>query len=306
MVQGLLQEIKFLANVDVWVYCDYRSMRLQLPEGVNRVLADENKDIYQQISQRLCDFDVFWPIAPETDGVLSDLAKLAVSCSAKMCLSSPGAVAVCSDKLKTIQCLQANNIAVVETAVLSLSYRFTGQKVVIKPVDGVGCEQSYQLASEQEVFEVMNRLVCLEDYIIQPYIEGKAMSLSCLFKNGRAWLLCCNEQVVRAQNKRLELQKCIVNIPVNDLQKIQRLVQQIAEALPELWGYIGIDVIDSKQEGLLVLEINPRLTSSYAGIFPATGINVAEQTLKMFSGQPQFDKLQNQQVEIVIKGEISG
>jgi predicted ATP-grasp superfamily ATP-dependent carboligase len=59
-----------------------------------------------------------------------------------------------------------------------------------------------------------------------------------------------------------------------------QLAREVARALPGLWGYVGIDVIDAV-DGPIVVEINPRLTTSYAGLRRALGINAAELVLDL-------------------------
>src|SRR5690606_3678108 len=56
-----------------------------------------------------------------------------------------------------------------------------------------------------------------------------------------------------------------------------RLAQKIARSLPDLAGYVGVDlmVVNDDRLRLEVLEINPRLTTSYVGLRAATGTNVA-------------------------------
>jgi predicted ATP-grasp superfamily ATP-dependent carboligase len=84
------------------------------------------------------------------------------------------------------------------------------------------------------------------------------------------------------------------------LQIQENLTKEIAEALPGLWGYVGIDFIENHELGPLVLEINPRLTSSYAGIRQATGINVAEQILRLRHADPVLQACRNETVQISI------
>ncbi len=52
------------------------------------------------------------------------------------------------------------------------------------------------------------------------------------------------------------------------------LAQRVAEALPGLWGYVGVDFILS-DAGAMVLEVNPRLTTSYVGRRKSIGANPA-------------------------------
>jgi predicted ATP-grasp superfamily ATP-dependent carboligase len=114
-------------------------------------------------------------------------------------------------------------------------------------------------------------------------------------------LLCCNEQQVSFENAQFQLHECRVNIQHRSLDKFQKLVEKIAQAIPGLWGYIGIDIIDSDVLGPVILEINPRLTTSYVGIHSATGINVAEQVIKLIDSEPVITRKNNKLVNVTIK-----
>ena len=56
--------------------------------------------------------------------------------------------------------------------------------------------------------------------------------------------------------------------------------------MPGLWGYAGVDLIVSDQ-GPVVLEVNPRLTTSYAGLSQALNMNVAEKILALQYTPPE-------------------
>ena len=53
----------------------------------------------------------------------------------------------------------------------------------------------------------------------------------------------------------------------------------IAAAIPGLAGYVGVDFVLTPA-GPVVLEVNPRLTSSYCGLSRALGRNVAAEILR--------------------------
>jgi len=136
-------------------------------------------------------------------------------------------------------------------------------------------------------------------YIIQPHIQGKKTSLSCLFKEGVGWLLCVNLQQFDIINQQYQLLKIIVNHDSN-LSVYHLLVDNIARALPELWGYVGIDLIETPEQ-VLVLEINPRLTTSFVGIDAALGINVAENILQLLRDKPTLKAVCNQPITLSVK-----
>ncbi len=77
---------------------------------------------------------------------------------------------------------------------------------------------------------------------------------------------------------------CTVNVQAEKHAQYQVLCQQIVNIMPQLLGYIGIDFIQTDKGENLILEINPRLTSSYAGMQEALGINVAELVLAGVGG----------------------
>ena len=70
------------------------------------------------------------------------------------------------------------------------------------------------------------------------------------------------------------------------VEEVREQAQRIAEALPGLWGYVGVDLVLSAA-GPMVLEVNPRLTTSYAGLREAIGANPAAFVLQLRdSGAP--------------------
>ena len=64
--------------------------------------------------------------------------------------------------------------------------------------------------------------------------------------------------------------------------RYEPLAERIAAAIPDLWGYVGVDLIDGAA-GPMVLEINARLTTSYVGLRHVLGINTAALVLGLLS-----------------------
>ncbi len=93
---------------------------------------------------------------------------------------------------------------------------------------------------------------------------------------------------------------CQVNITIKNRTIYQHLINQVAKAIPGLWGYIGIDIVQPEHGLALIVEINPRLTTSYPGIAQALGINVAEAVIKMLDKDPELSIVQNNQITISI------
>jgi predicted ATP-grasp superfamily ATP-dependent carboligase len=87
-------------------------------------------------------------------------------------------------------------------------------------------------------------------------------------------------QRVAVANDEFHLLGCIVNGIAEGRTRYARLAREIAAAMPGLWGLVGVDLIAAEQ-GPLLLEINPRLTTSYVGLRPSLGENPAELVLNL-------------------------
>jgi predicted ATP-grasp superfamily ATP-dependent carboligase len=66
------------------------------------------------------------------------------------------------------------------------------------------------------------------------------------------------------------------------------LVTRVARAMPGLAGYFGIDVILS-EDGPRVVDVNPRLTTSWVGLRAALGFNPAKLVLDLLAEDGTFE-----------------
>lgn len=304
MLQALVRELKSLSDIEPIILLDRRCSLEDVPERARIVYLEQNQQYQFVVEKMLPDCDLFWPIAPETDDVLSSLAELAQKAKVGALLSTPSALRLCASKYRTCRHLRRSKINAVETKYLSDVSPLDHGAMVVKPDDGVGCEGSFVVFNRQEWQHVVDKLAWAEHYIVQPYLPGRSLSLSCLFRLGQGWLLCCNEQELLIDKGRLQLTACRVNVADQLASDYQALVERVAAAIPGLWGYAGIDLIESEQNGAVVLEINPRLTTSYCGIQAATGINVAEQVIKLLDKAPALSKSVNQTITVDIHAGI--
>jgi predicted ATP-grasp superfamily ATP-dependent carboligase len=297
MLQALIDQLKDLAAIQLIIPLDKRC-NIVVPANAEIIWIDDQSP-KNYLSALIARSDAVWPLAPESQGLLAEIAQQVLDQNKPLLLSSPKTVKLCSDKLATYHTLIDHNIACVETLALNQNSLNQFPISVLKPIDGLGCEGSIVVDNPQQFEQLKSELT---HYICQPYIAGQAVSLSCLFKQGQGWLLTCNQQQIQLKQQQFNLSACLVNVPNRYPDVYQNLIDQIAKALPELWGYIGIDLIETAEQGPLLLEINPRLTTSFVGIYPATGINVAEQVIQLLTNDPQIKPTQQQIVTVDIHG----
>lgn len=300
MLMALLNELAGRPDLEVCALRDWRLCSVPVSAAALKwVTPHPDQDIWDQLASEICRVDAVWPIAPETDGVLERLCMM-VEQAGKCLLNSPAsAVRSAASKRQTLELLEACGIRGVPFAPLEGAsepppFPFP---LVAKPDDGAGCEGSRIMDGPQDwrAFLADSKEGA---WLVQPWVEGSPISLSALFSQGKARLLTVNRQRVERQGGRFVLKGCRVNAIPDTQGVLTRLAGRVAAALPDLWGYAGIDLIQNDQ-GYQVLEINPRLTTSYAGIREAIGINVAECVLNLAeTGRlPNFRTFSGQSVE---------
>ena len=75
-------------------------------------------------------------------------------------------------------------------------------------------------------------------------------------------------------------------------QESFKLAVKAAECFPGLRGYVGVDLVLAKDKAF-VIEVNPRLTTSYIGLSKVTDFNVAQAMVNAVLNGKLPEKLQN-------------
>jgi len=260
------------------------------------------EEIIDAVSQ---DIDALLIIAPETDGMLLNLCKKYSNKEYYLLNSDIQSIEETSNKYITYKLLENCNIKQVPTYLLSELSQLHSEKIVIKPKDGVGCEKiSVIRQSNKAAWLSAIELDKQSKYICQPYINGQHISLSLLCLNGECLVLSANQQIINEVNGVFELNQCVVNSI--DKTPFLKFSKNLISKLSGLKGYIGVDLIRVKEEIYLV-EVNPRLTTSYVGLRDALQINPANLILKTFieNELPNLSVQTGQSVSVIIGEECA-
>ena len=236
------------------------------------------EDPFALYARGLAAADAAWPTAPEGDGILERLCRDTDASGRLLLGCRPDAVHLAASKRATARALLERGILAVPTFGFGEVPISTSGPWVVKPDDGAGCEDTEVLpdtaAAQLRLAHDAERLVA------QPWLDGEPLSLSLLCRRGTAGLLSCNRQRVAVQGGRLRLEGVLVNAVPDENGRYAALGEQIAAAIPGLWGYVGVDLVATR-DGPVVLEVNPRLTTSYCGLRTALGINPAALVLDL-------------------------
>jgi tyramine---L-glutamate ligase len=146
---------------------------------------------------------------------------------------------------------------------------------VTKPDDGAGAA-STQLHADLSAA----RDHASPSMVIEPWVEGAAMSLSLLCKPQQVELLCVNRQQIAVDAQGLvSFEGVAIDREAPGNGGFDRLARDVVSALPGLRGFVGIDVVQHEARGPVVIEVNPRLTCAYVGLSAALGRNLAAELL---------------------------
>ncbi|PLX61731.1 ATP-grasp domain-containing protein [Sedimenticola selenatireducens] len=276
MLNAIVRDLTELESIDVLISRDVRLDSLSLPTSIHWV----EDDWWSAWLTCVNEVDAVLPIAPETNGVLESLCR-AVEASGKLLLnSSAEAVSIASSKKATVDCLAMQGVPVIPTWRFGAHPRFNNQPLVVKPDQGVGCQDIHIIADEAALIEYVKSRDPIIEWVVQPYMAGQSISMSIMVGHSCVCLVGTNIQRVVQMNDGFYLLGCVVNGLKSHQVELLELAKGICAAIPGLWGYVGVDLILTEQ-GPVVLEINPRLTTAYVGLSQSTGRNLAAMIMQL-------------------------
>ncbi|MES9813311.1 MAG: ATP-grasp domain-containing protein [Candidatus Thiodiazotropha sp.] len=280
MLRALISDLAEITGIEIHTTRDARLSRPDLP--IEFHMLHDLEDFAMAWQACMENADAVWPIAPEFSNVLEHISETVISHGKLLLNSPPQAVHTASSKLMTSSCLRESGISVVPT------YRYEDRipdhpgSWVIKPDDGVGCHGTRICRDRDDLYQQFESLPAGSEYVIQPFVHGTPTSLNILARKGEAFVLSVNHQRIAVTDNRFVLLGCVVNGHLNKRASFHRLGREVVAALPDLWGIIGVDIIDTEKE-LQVLEVNPRITTSYVGLKESTGMNPASMVLDLLN-----------------------
>jgi predicted ATP-grasp superfamily ATP-dependent carboligase len=216
-------------------------------------------------------------IAPETGGVLLELAERVVRLGGRLLGPSPEAIRLAGDKLAMFERWQSFHVNTPHTRIASPTIgRFP---LIVKPRDGAGSDRTARIenAKAYETFAGQHP----EAMIVQSFIPGTPASIAFLVGPQHTLALRPTRQIL---DDRFHYLGGECPLPPELAERATALGRAaLAAAGPGWLGYVGIDMVLG-DEGDFAIEINPRPTTSYIGLREATEANLAELALRLAEG----------------------
>jgi predicted ATP-grasp superfamily ATP-dependent carboligase len=234
--------------------------------------------------------DAAYMIAPESNRVLQTLVEnlertdvLSLNCRA----SAIGKVA---DKAIVYEC--AKKIGLPTPATVMLSARedvedikqTVGAKLefplIFKPVDGVGCCGLSVVRNENQVAGAVAKVLresSSEYFMVQELIQGTSVSVSLISTGNEALPISLNKQDVSLTTPETVSTYNGGLVPFDSPLKREAFAtaEKTVKSFRGLRGYIGVDLVLT-EEGPVMIEVNPRLTTSYVGVRKVVSFNPAQ------------------------------
>jgi hypothetical protein len=304
---GMLREIVTdftAAGHEVTVLLDARIAKLHPPLDVFCILPIYfNKESERFLKNVATINDATYIIAPETGQTLQSLVELAEQ-TGKISLNCESkAIKTIADKAALYEDLQKKGFRAPKTLVLNRSDSLAQVKqaikrelsypVILKPIDGVGCGGLSIIKEEIHVNTAIEKVKAVSNathFVVQQFIVGEAVSLSLLCNDKKAMALSLNRQSITLAEPNETSSYDGGCVPFNHPleQEALSLAEKIVESFSGLWGYVGVDLVLAKDYPYIV-DVNPRLTTSYVGLSKVANFNVAEALINsVINGQLPF------------------
>jgi predicted ATP-grasp superfamily ATP-dependent carboligase len=292
MLRSLISDFK-AAGHQVTTLLDSRIADFNPPLEADKVVPISSSTRLDEMLRTLAgESDAVYVVAPESGQVLEKLVKKIEASGGKLLNCQSDAIERVSNKMKTIETLKKRGLKVPETVLLGIHEktrdisRLTKEMeypLVFKPLDGVGCSGLSLVRDEGSIAAAVKKVAhdSLSNYfLVQELIRGTAAS-ACVFSAGKkAKAVTLNKQFVTLEPPEGESRYSGGAVPfLHSLEEeALKTAQRAVEIIGGLKGYVGVDMVLTR-EGPVVMEINPRLTTSYIGLSKVALFNPAQATV---------------------------
>jgi predicted ATP-grasp superfamily ATP-dependent carboligase len=244
-----------------------------LPQGVRAIVVEQHphRNGVDCLVEMTNEFDQTLLIAPETGGRLRNLTTWVIEAEGRLLGATPREIAIFGDKRRTAEFWSAEpdlSEVIRATQAVSLEDVRSGRHagpIVIKPRDGCGAVETWRFDSPEKIPDLDER-----HWRIEPFYPGTPASIAFLGGGERLVPLLAGEQLVSCEDGRFVYQGGRFPLPDRLRKRARWIGQRLADALV-IWpaGYFGIDLIlgdaeDGSED--VLLEVNPRLTTSFVGL----------------------------------------
>jgi hypothetical protein len=293
MLGAVLADLTACNDVEVVTMATPRitkRLRTQAPEAKMYVVeVGQQEMLFRQLARQS---EGTFVIAPEFADILAQRAEWALDEGNALLGSSPEGIRLAADKFRLAQHWQTHGIPTCQTEVYRRGTCPFPFPVVIKPRHGAGCLSTFTALSQAEYDRALARAQSegwSGELIVQPcWSLANHLSASVSFlvgPRGRVPLAAGIQRIECAQGR---FRYRGGRIPLDDrmCQTVTDVATRAIAVVPGLFGYVGVDLLINPSDpgSEIVVEINPRLTTSYVGLRKLARFNIMQAMLHVIAG----------------------
>jgi predicted ATP-grasp superfamily ATP-dependent carboligase len=290
MLRTLISDFKAAGHY-VTTLLDSRIARLNPPIDADCVVpVFSSREIQVNLRKISESADAAYVIAPETDGLLQSLVEVVEQTGAASLNCPASAIEKVSDKVGFYEFMRKLGLPLPETIMFSVADDLKEIKkavrgslnfpLIFKPSNGVSCCGLSVVRNEDQVAGAVGKIKkesSSKHFLVQELIIGAATSVSLVSTGSDAVSISLNRQNVTIETPEACSSYRGGAVPfANPLQaEAFKVAEKIVKSFPSLRGYLGVDLVLTKDEAVAV-EVNPRLTTSYVGLRRVANFNPAQ------------------------------
>jgi predicted ATP-grasp superfamily ATP-dependent carboligase len=271
--------------------------------NVVEVLSKSSHD--DELLRQAAQADATILIAPEFDSILLNAAARIETAGGRLLSPSSEFIRIAASKQRTCDVLGAARVPVPLGLTLESDETLPKEfpyPAVLKPIDGAGSQDTYLVGGPHNsppAYAWPRRL--------ERYIPGLAASVACLCGPAACMALpACQQRV--SDDGRMRYLGGELPLAAGLNQRATELASRALAVLPATTGYVGVDIVlgrepDGSQDA--VIEVNPRLTTSYVGLRAATQTNLAEAMWLAAHGDVPQIEFSQRRIEFDVHGMVS-
>lgn len=218
---------------------------------------DDAAAVFEELARAA---DAALVIAPEPGGYLHHWIARLQRTGTRSLGCALEAIDLCGDKLAMAHHLADTGVPTPTTVTGPASL---DAPMIAKPRYGAGCEATFVVRHHDELAHLP---AAAAERIYQPFIAGRAASVSLLVHDGQAQPLLAGEQHIDESTALMYTGGCLPLRGAVGERAVDLALRAVA-SVSGLGGFVGVDLVLGEQASDdRVIEINPRLTVSFTGL----------------------------------------
>ena len=289
MIRSLISDCK-AAGHRVTTFMDSRLLPFSPANEADKIVnVSSPYDLYKKLKEFSSLVDAVYVIAPESGQVLEKILETIEASGGTSLNCEIATIKHFSNKIRAHETFKKIGLKVPETILPDIQQKVgnierlaeeMGYPLIFKPIDGFSCNGLSLVRNKNNIAGAVKKIAqesTSKQFVVQKMITGEATSACVISTGDKALAVSLNKQRVTLSPPEGESTYDGGVVPFNHNLEVEALkaAERAVEASIGMKGYVGVDMILTEEEPV-VIEVNPRLTTSYIGLRREANFNIAD------------------------------